>query len=132
VARTKFAVLAALSAALMACSAANEPAPAGDATGAAPKGYVVAEIRVTDPEPYKEYLAAVTPLVEKFGGTYLVRAGESETREGAAPEGRIVVLEYPSYAAAKAFYDSPEYQAILPLRTNNAVSRIIIIEGFAP
>jgi len=71
-------------------------------------------------------------LVEKLGGKYLVRAGKNATREGAAPEGRLVILEFASFEAAQAFYDSPEYQAILPQRTENATSRIVIMEGYTP
>lgn len=122
------AVWAALAAAgLAACTAAEPPAPA-----AAPKGYILAEIAVANPEPYQDYLAAVTPMVGKLGGAYLVRGGRSERREGAAPAGRLVLLEFASFDAAQAFYDSPEYQAILPMRTANATSRVIVMEGYAP
>ena len=116
------------SGALAACASALAPAP----EAAAAKGYVIAEIAVTNPEPYKEYLAAVTPMVAAFGGTYLVRGGQSEAREGDAPKGRVVVIEFPSYAAAQAFNDSPEYAAIRHLRTDNAVSRLLIAEGTSP
>lgn len=97
-----------------------------------PKGYVIAEISVTNPEPYKAYVAAVTPMVAAFGGRYLVRGGAAEGREGAPPEGRIVVLEFPSLEAARAFNDSPEYAAIARLRQENAESRLMIVEGTAP
>lgn len=102
------------------------------AASAAPKGYILAEIAVTNPEPYKDYVAAVTPIVAAFGGKYIVRAGRNETREGAGPQGRLVLLEFPSFEAARIFYDSPEYAAILRLRTDNATSRIILLEGYAP
>lgn len=96
------------------------------------KGYVIAEIEVTNPEPYRQYLAEVTPLVAKFGGTYIVRAGEAEVREGAALKGRLVVIAFPSLAAAKAFLDSPEYAVVAKFRQENAVSRVIVIEGYNP
>jgi uncharacterized protein (DUF1330 family)/predicted ester cyclase len=97
-----------------------------------PKGYTIAEIAVNDPVAYRDYVAAVTPLVPKFGGVYLVRGGQAEAKEGAAPEGRFVVIEFPSLAAAKAFYDSPEYQAVIGLRTRVAKSRVLQVEGAAP
>lgn len=99
---------------------------------ATPKGYAVAEISVHDAEGYKAYVAAVTPLVEKFGGTYLVRGGQAVAREGAPPAGRVVILEFPSVAAAEAFYDSPDYQAVLPLRLKTATSRVYYVEGYTP
>jgi uncharacterized protein (DUF1330 family) len=98
----------------------------------APKGYTIAEIAVNDPAAYREYVAAVTPLIAKHGGVYLVRAGKSVGKEGAPPQGRIVVLEFPSFAAAQAFYDSAEYQAIIGLRTKVATSRVILVEGVGP
>jgi len=98
----------------------------------APKGYVIAEIAVTHPEPYEAYKAAVGPMVAAFGGRYLVRGGQTQSREGAEPAGRIVVLEFPSFEAAQAFNDSPEYAAIVHLRTDNAVSRVMIVEGTGP
>ncbi|MEZ5998783.1 MAG: DUF1330 domain-containing protein [Hyphomonas sp.] len=106
--------------------------PAGAPGPAVAKGYIVAEIQVTNPEPYKAYLAAVTPMVEAHGGAYIVRAGQAEAHEGAAPAGRMVVIAFPSFADAKAFYDSPEYADVVHLRTDNAVSRILILEGTAP
>ncbi len=99
---------------------------------AVPKGYAVAEISVTDAEAYMAYVAAVGPLVEKFGGIYIVRGGETVAKEGGAPNGRIVVIEFPSLAAARAFYESPDYQAILPIRLNTATSRVYLVEGYAP
>lgn len=121
--------LAAMAATIAALAACTTP-PAGGAAG--PKGYVIAEISVTHPEPYEDYKAAVAPMVAEFGGTYLVRGGRIDAREGAAPAGRIVVLEFPSFAAAQAFNDSPEYAAIVHMRTDNAISRLMIVEGTAP
>jgi uncharacterized protein (DUF1330 family) len=60
-------------------------------------GYVIAQISVTDPVAYREYVAAVTPVVEKFGGEYMVRGGRAETVEGTAPGERTVVIRFPSY-----------------------------------
>lgn len=102
------------------------------AAPAAAKGYAIAEISVRDAEAYKAYAAAVAPIVEKFGGTYLVRGGETLSREGAPVAGRIVVIEFPSHAAAAAFYESADYQAILPLRQGAADSRVFSVEGYAP
>jgi uncharacterized protein (DUF1330 family) len=95
----------------------------------APKGYTIAEIAVNDAVAYRDYVAAVTPMVAKFGGVYLVRAGNVVAKEGAAPQGRMVVIEFPSFAAAQAFYDSAEYQAVISLRTKVATSRVLLVEG---
>jgi uncharacterized protein (DUF1330 family) len=114
--------LAALAFLLSACATAPVAAPA-------PKGYIVAEIAVTDADAYREYAALVPPIVAKYGGRYLVRGGASEAKEGAAPAGRTVVIEFASLGDARRFYDSPEYAAIAPLRTRAASSRVFLVEG---
>jgi uncharacterized protein (DUF1330 family) len=96
-----------------------------------PKGYVIAEITVTDPEVYKSYAAAVGPLVTHFGGKYVVRGGHIIAVEGDPPIGRFAVIEFDSLAAARSFENSPEYQAIAPLRRKSARSRVFLVEGIS-
>jgi len=125
------AVLSALAAMVVAGACASAPVTAAE-VAAAPKGYVFVEIEVTNPEAYEGYRAAVAPMVAAAGGRYLVRGGKTEAREGAPPAGRVVILEYPSFEAAKAFLESPEYAEIVRLRTDNSVSRLMIVEGMEP
>ena len=94
-----------------------------------PKAYAVAEINVTDPVTYKQYLAAVTPIVARFGGRYIVRAGQVVPIEGEAPTGRFVVIEFPNLAIARRFESSPEYRAIAPLRQKAAHTRLFLVDG---
>lgn len=94
--------------------------------------YVVAEIQVTDPVGYERYLAAISPIVEKFGGTYLARAGRTLPVEGPEPKGRIVIIAFPSFAAAQAFEEAPESVAAGAIRHATATSRIYVVEGAAP
>lgn len=117
--------LALLGALATTACASGAPAPA-------PKAYSVAEIAVEDAEGYKAYIAAAGPIVEKYGGVYMARGGETIGKEGEAPRGRIVIVEFPSLAAARAFYESAEYQAALPLRLKTATSRVYFVEGYAP
>jgi uncharacterized protein (DUF1330 family) len=98
----------------------------------APKGYVIAEITVTDPDAYKQYAAAVAPVVAKLGGKYIVRGGQTVAEEGESPSGRIVVIEFDNLAAARSFEDSQDYQAVAPLRRKAAHSRVFLVEGVAP
>lgn len=95
----------------------------------APKAYAVAEITVTNPVAYKKYLAAVTPIVQHFGGVYLVRAGKMVPLEGHAPTGRFIIIQFPSLAVAERFESSPEYRAIAPLRQRAARTRLFLAEG---
>jgi len=96
-----------------------------------PKAYVVAEINVTDPEAYKSYVAAVAPVVARFGGKYLVRGGQTISIEGAPPSGRVVVIEFDSLAAARTFEDSADYAAVSPIRHKAAQSRVFLVDGAA-
>jgi len=93
-----------------------------------PKGYIIGQVTVNDPEAYKEYVIKDTPIFARHGGVFLVRGGTCEIKEGQALE-RQVVVEFPSYAAAQAAYNDPEYQEVMKIRTANAESMILIVEG---
>ncbi len=94
--------------------------------------YVMVQVRITDPERYKEYVAQVQPTIERYGGRFLVRGGAYEVLEGDWPEYRHVVLEFPSKERARAWYDSPEYAPLLRMRHAASEGRAILIEGYAP
>ena len=91
--------------------------------------YVIAEIAVTDPEVYEKYRAAAPASVAAFDGAYRVRGGAVTPVEGEAPTGRVVVLEFPDGEAARAWYESDAYQAVLPFRLASATTRAFIVEG---
>lgn len=97
-----------------------------------PKGYVFAEMDVQDAEAFKAYAAQTPPILAKYGGIYLVRGGKTVTLEGAPPASRVVVIEFPSVAAARGFEESPEYTQIVSIRHKAATSRSFIAEGVAP
>jgi uncharacterized protein (DUF1330 family) len=99
------------------------------ATTPAPKAYVVGEIEVKDLETYKTYAAQTPAIIAKHGGAYLARGGQTVPLEGSTPASRVVVIEFPSLAAARTFEDSPEYRAIAPTRQRAATSRLFIVEG---
>ena len=63
-------------------------------------GYVIAQLRVTNPENYKEYIEKVNPIVKKFDGEFLVRNGEYKIFDGETNFPRIIVLKFPSYERA--------------------------------
>ena len=82
-----------------------------------------------DHEGYKPYAAANPAIFKKFGGRFVVRAGKSETMEG-ANKSRNVVIEFPDYAAALACYHSPEYQTNIKVRQPHSAVDLIIVEGY--
>ncbi len=90
--------------------------------------YIIARIDVTNLEAYKEYAAQTPAVAESFGGRFLVKAGAFEQIEGSGPE-RHVVIEFPDKETAHRFYNSPEYQKILPIALNNSTRDLVIVEG---
>ncbi|MFA6264216.1 MAG: DUF1330 domain-containing protein [Pseudolabrys sp.] len=93
------------------------------------KAYWIARVDVHDDEGYKPYSVANPAIFKKFGGRFVVRGGPFEAPEGAA-RSRNVVIEFPDLAAAKACYDSPEYQANIKIRQAHSIGEIVIIEGY--
>lgn len=91
--------------------------------------YVMVQLEITDPEKFKEYAALVPPTIEKFGGRYVVRGGEYEVLEGEWPQRRHVVLEFPSRAVARAWYDSEDYAPLKAMRFAASTGNAILIEG---
>jgi uncharacterized protein (DUF1330 family) len=95
-------------------------------------GYLIANIKVTDPEGFERYRAAVPAVIAQYGGRYAVRGGAMERLENADGFNRVVVLEFPSLDAARAFYFSPEYAPLLKLRIETTESQAILVEGHEP
>lgn len=93
-----------------------------------PKAYLIAHVTVNDPERYKEYVRLDTPVVERFGGRFVVRGGEAEVLEGAAKD-RHVVIEFPDMETARAFYASSDYQRAAAIRRATAESDLVLVEG---
>jgi len=91
--------------------------------------YTVGHITVTNAEGYKAYAAGVPATIAAHGGRYLVRGGHATDVEGAMPGDRHVILAWPDRAAAERWYNSPEYQAILPIRLANSTGVMTIVDG---
>ncbi len=90
--------------------------------------YVLVEIDVHDAARYEDYKTAAAPSIAKYGGKYLARGGAAEALEGAPPK-RIVVLEFADAAAARRWFNSPDYQAATAIRRPAATARFIVVEG---
>jgi uncharacterized protein (DUF1330 family) len=91
-------------------------------------GYFIANYTITNQAGYKEYLAAVGPTLTAYGAENIVIDRGSELLEGSA--GQVtVVLRFATKAAARAWYESPEYRAIRHLRTDSSEGIGVIAEG---
>ncbi|PDH19243.1 MAG: hypothetical protein CNC05_04415 [Pelagibacterales bacterium MED-G42] len=92
-------------------------------------GYVIAQLKVTNSENYKEYVNKVTEIVKKFDGEYLVRNGEYQSVEGEIKFPRLVVIKFPTYEKALEWYNSDEYKPIKKIRLENSEGSNIIVKG---
>jgi uncharacterized protein (DUF1330 family) len=91
--------------------------------------YVIADIEVTDPDGYEEYRKQVLAVGTRYGGKFVVRGGTIDPKEGGWAPKRIVVVEFPSLAQARKWYDSPEYAPLIKLRQKASKGKLILVEG---
>ncbi len=91
-------------------------------------GYFIANYTITNQAEYKQYIAAVGPVMEAHGAENVVIDRDCELLEGSARQ-VTVVLRFASKSAARAWYESPEYAAIRHLRTDNTEGIAVIAEG---
>ena len=91
--------------------------------------YIIVETDITDPEQYEQYKAASPGAVAAGGGRFVVRGGELAVLEGDWHPSRLVVLEFPDLAAAKAFYESEEYERAKELRAGAARLNMVAVQG---
>ena len=92
-------------------------------------GYVIAQLKVTNSENYKEYVNKVTDIVKKFDGEYLVRNGEFQSVEGEMKFPRLVIIKFPTYEKALEWYNSDEYKPVKKIRLENSEGSNIIVKG---
>ena len=91
--------------------------------------YAIVNYDITNLDGYQQYTAVVGPTILAHGGEILVAGPGSEIIEG-NPGAITVVLKFPSKEALRGWYDSPEYQEIIHLRTDNTEGGFIIAEQF--
>ena len=94
-----------------------------------PKGYWIVNNLVHDAETYARYREANAAPLARHGGRFLVRGGTQETREGTTFP-RTVIVEFPSYTAAVACYEDPDYQKAVAIRAPAAEGSFVIVEGY--
>ena len=97
---------------------------------AKPSAYVIAEIDVTNVEPYdKEYVPPAAKAVTDGGGKYIVRGGRTVAFYGEPPKPRIAVMVFESMERAQAAFDSPAYKAAKTLGDKYATFRVYAVEA---
>lgn len=91
--------------------------------------YVIANVDVHDLEAYEAYRSRTRETIEAHGGRFIVRGGKIDVLEGDPRVHRLVIIEFADKDTARRWYESPQYQAILPLRTSTSDGALFIVEG---
>ena len=96
-----------------------------------PAAYVIVEMKISDPERYKEYMAAAPATIAAAGGEYLVRGGRHESLEGDWQPARVAVLKFPTFEQAKAWYDGEHYRTARARRAGaTEYFNMVVVEGY--
>ena len=91
--------------------------------------YVIVDLEVTDPGRFNEYRQRVPATLAAYGGRFLVRGGAHEVVEGNWRPRRLVVLEFPSLAQARRWYDSEEYREPKAMRLAASDANLVFVDG---
>jgi uncharacterized protein (DUF1330 family) len=95
------------------------------------KAYVIAAETVNDLAVFDLYRKEVPATLVPFGGQFVARGGNLTVLEGEWPHARLVIIEFPSRAAAEDWYKSAEYRKIISLRHKSSAGNLIIVDAFA-
>ncbi len=91
--------------------------------------YYIFQENLHDPAKFDAYRKVIMSTLAPFEGRIVTRSGEFTVVEGEWPFDRTVILEFPSRTAALAWYNSPAYQVILPLRRQSMMCNAVLIDG---
>ncbi len=91
--------------------------------------YAVAHSRIDNREMLASYVSKALPTIQRHGGRVVAFDEAPQVIEGSVAHPRTVIVEFPSEEAFRAWYDSPEYQAILPNRLNAGPGTLILARG---
>mgnify|MGYP001161448401 FL=1 len=92
--------------------------------------YMIGDVDIKNINEYKKYMEKVKPMIESYGGEYLIRGGEIDSLEtNLWKPTRIVLVKFPSKKLAMEWYNSDEYKPYKKIRFENATSNILMVEG---
>ena len=111
----------------------GDPVAVERGRGPAPLAYILGDVtKIHDVGPFKEYLSGVAPSLAAVGGRYLSKGGRIELVEGSWQPRRVVLIEFPSWDVAAAWYGSDAYQPLARLRQGCSDTELVLIEGVRP
>lgn len=92
--------------------------------------YVIGQLDIHDPDAYQAYLDGFLPSFERHGGEMLATSkAQTEVLEGAWALPRTVIMQFPSVAHAKAWYNDPEYVELTKIRHRTASTNLVVVDG---
>lgn len=96
--------------------------------------YLIANLSVQDADTYRNYEQGFFPLLKKYGGQLVTFDDKAEHLEGVSPrKGRVIILQFPSEAQARAWYDDADYQALSEYRrAGTTLEFLTLVRGRAP
>jgi uncharacterized protein (DUF1330 family) len=94
--------------------------------------YVISDVTFKDSTAVETYRTRAAVSIAQHGGRYLARGGAIEVVEGSWKPERIIIVEFPDMARARAWYRSPEYAAALEVRDRALSRNLIFVDGIPP
>ena len=91
--------------------------------------FVVVQESIENEDVFNQYRAKAPATIEAYGGKFLARGGNLEVLEGELPHKRLVIIEFPTREDAIAWYNSSEYQEILPTRLSSSKGIFAVVDG---
>ena len=92
--------------------------------------YMIGDVDIHNIEEYKKYMEKVKPMIESYGGEYLIRGGKIDALEtNLWKPTRMVLVKFPNKKSAMEWYNSDEYKPYKNIRLKNAISNILMVEG---
>ena len=92
--------------------------------------YMIGDVDIKNIEEYKKYMEKVKPLIESYGGEYLIRGGEIDALEtNLWKPTRMVLVKFPNKKLAMEWNNSDKYRPYNNIRLENATSNILMVEG---
>ncbi len=92
-------------------------------------GFVIIELEVFNQKILEEYKKLAPDIIKAFNGKLIVRGGQKIALEGNWNPERLIIIQFPSFETAKAWYDSEMYKEASIYRNKAAKTRMIIVEG---
>jgi uncharacterized protein (DUF1330 family) len=87
---------------------------------------VIGHITVKDEEKWAQYRAQVPATLAPWGAELLFRGQRADILAGNHAHLDTVVIRFPDADSVDAWYNSPEYQALIPLRQQAADLDLVV------